>query len=475
MKVFYNYLLKFKFFRKCFYENEFSNLCRFVEGQYYGVDFPLNRVSYDNRRKYYYKFLFCWFISLIIFCFKSNLLTFILPIIFFVGFIYSRYRYKKTKCKSDDFYYLIEQKLAAFISNNNYYETEKREREKEKDGKFTIEKYDVVINYMRIEFGLVDKLLYIKVVKKADKFLQHTTDLEEYFKVLFGYKFVKKNNTNSYCQYLFNLSNVDDRLHISNDCDCEEFNEYIDDEKISLSSDLVWNFTKSPHALICGSTGGGKSTFIDYLIIEFLKRKADVYICDPKQSDLSNLSLFFGENSSRVVGETNHIARVVREVYEEMNRRYRDYIKNPDIFQYGANYVDYGLNPVVLFVDEFTSLKISCDKKTNDEIMGRLTEIILKGRQVGVTVILSTQQPNANSISTEIRDNLSLRVSLGALSSEGYRMAFGSGYDLKNIQGVGVGYIYINGLGWDMPLEFQSPYMELRGLEFTKVIEKLCS
>lgn len=473
--MFYNFLLKFKFFRMCFYENEFSNLCDFQEDTYYKVEYPLNRKSLDNRPKYFYRMMICWFISFVIVLVKCNLFTFILPIMFFIGFIYSFYRYKITKSKNDNFYYVIEQKLASFIFHNNYYETEKMEREKEKDGKVIVEKVDVVVNCMIIKFGLVDNLLYIKVVKKADKFLCYTTELEEYFKVLLGYKFVKKNNADLYCEYIFNLSNVDNRLHISDKFNTYVLNDNIDNQRISLSADLVWDFTKNPHSLICGSTGGGKSTFIDYLIIEFLKRKADVYICDPKKSDLSNLSLFFGENSSRVVCETNHIARVVREVYEEMNRRYTDYIKNPDIFQYGANYIDYGLNSVVLFVDEFTSLKISCDKKTNDEIMGRLTEIILKGRQVGVTVILSTQQPNANSISTEIRDNLSLRVSLGSLSSEGYRMAFGSGYDLKNVEGIGVGYIYINGLGWDMPLEFKSPYMKLRGLDFTKAIENLCS
>ena len=70
---------------------------------------------------------------------------------------------------------------------------------------------------------------------------------------------------------------------------------------------------------------------------------------------------------------------------------------------------------------------------------------------------------------------MSLRVSLGSLSSEGYRMLFGSGYDLKNIEGLGVGYIYINGLGWDMPLEFHSPYMALRGTDFTQEIERYVS
>lgn len=472
MKIIYDFLLKFKFFRKCFYEREYSNLGDLRNSDsYYMVDYPFTTSSKYRRPKYFLKMFVIWIISIFFIVNTDKLLMFFIPIIPFFLLIYSCYRYILTKPKGNEFYYSIEKKLCDFIYLNRFFETEKREREVLKNDKSVMESYECIINYIQFGIAIIDGCLVVRVYKRADKFLSVVSKLESYFKVLFPYKLKEKKDNNSTCDYIFTLNDKEERLIVSKD----SFNldsEQIETDRIALSSDLFWNFSKNPHALICGSTGGGKSTFIDYLIIEFLKRKADVYICDPKQSDLSNLSLFFGEYSNRVVGETNHIARVVREVYEEMNRRYREYIKNPDIFQYGANYIDYGLKPVVLFFDEFTSFRISCDKKINDEVMGRLSEIILKGRQVGISIILSTQQANANSISTEIRDNLSLRVSLGSLSSEGYRMAFGSGYDLKNIDGVGVGYIYINGLGWDMPLEFKSPYMSLRGLDFTEEIER---
>lgn len=472
---FYNSLLKLKFFRKCFYEGEYSNLGSLKDSEYYyPIKYPFSSSSKNNRPKYFFKMFFVWICSFFMIINTDNFFIIFMPLIPFICFVYSCYRYIVTKPKGNQFYYDIEKLLCDFISINKFFETEKREREVKKNDKYVTESYDSVINYIQFSIGVVNDCLIIRAYKRADRFLSTVTDLENYFKVLIPYKFKEKKESNSTCDYIFSLNGGEERLQVLKENIDFDFNN-IDKTRIALSSDLDWNFTKSPHALICGSTGGGKSTFIDYLIIEFLKRKADVYICDPKQSDLSNLSLFFGQYSNRVVGETNHIARVVREVYEEMNRRYKDYIKNPDVFQYGANYIDYGLNPIALFIDEFTSLKISCDKKTSDEIMGRLTEIILKGRQVGVTVILSTQQPNANSISTEIRDNLSLRVSLGSLSSEGYRMAFGGGYDLKNIEGVGVGYIYINGLGWNMPLEFKAPYMSLRGLDFTQEIERYVS
>lgn len=472
MNMIYNFLLKFKFFRKCFYEREYSNLGDLKNSDtYYMVDYPFKRYSKNRRPKYFLNMFFIWIVTFLMLIGSDKLFMLFIPIIPFSFFIYSYYRYIVTKPKCNQFYYDIEKKICDFIFLNKFFETERREREIKKDDKYVTESYDCVINYIRFGIAIVDGCLVIRVFKRADKFLTVVSELESYFKVLFSYKLKEKKDNNSTCDYIFSLKD-NERLKVSKEnSNCEI--ENIDNEKISLSSDLVWNFTKSPHALICGATGGGKSTFIDYLIIEFLKRKSDVYICDPKQSDLSNLSLFFGEYSNRVVGEPNHIARVVREVYEEMNRRYSEYIKNPEVFVYGGNYLTYNLKPVVLFFDEFTSFKLACDKKVCDEVMRRLSEIVLKGRQVGVSIILSTQQPNSNSISTEIRDNLSLRVSLGSLSSEGYRMAFGSGYDLKNIEGVGVGYIYINGLGWNKPFEFESPYMSLRGEDFTQEIERL--
>lgn len=472
---FYNTLLKLKFFRKCFYEGEYSSLGSLKDSEYYyPIKYPFSSLSKDNRPKYFFKMFFVWICSLFMIINTDNFFIIFMPLIPFIGFVYSCYRYIVTKPKGNQFYYDIEKLLCDFISINKFFETEKREREVKKNDKYVTESYDSVINYIRFGIAVVNDCLIIRAYKRADRFLSTVTDLENYFKVLIPYKFKDKKESNSTCDYIFSLNAGEERLQVSKENADFDFNS-IDKTRIALSSDLYWDFTKSPHALICGSTGGGKSTFIDYLIIEFLKRKADVYICDPKQSDLSNLSLFFGKYSNRVVGEPNHIARVVREVYEEMNRRYNTYIKNPDMFKYGANYIDYSLNPVVLFFDEFTSFRLSCDKKVNDEVMKRLSEIILKGRQMGVFCILATQQPNSESIPTQLRDNLNLRLSLGAISAEATRMAFGGSYDLKNIEGVGTGYIYINGLGWDMPLEFKAPYMSLRGLDFTQEIERYVS
>ena len=83
---------------------------------------------------------------------------------------------------------------------------------------------------------------------------------------------------------------------------------------------------------------------------------------------------------------------------------------------------------------------------------------MLKARAANVFVILAMQQPRADTISTDIRDNLGARVSLGSLSDEGYRMTFGGSFDFLPIEERGTGYIMLD--GWDAPRPFKAPFAD---------------
>lgn len=93
-----------------------------------------------------------------------------------------------------------------------------------------------------------------------------------------------------------------------------------------------------------------------------------------------------------------------------MEQRFIDYKENADNFVYGYSFVDYKLNPIFILFDELGAFRASADKKVFAETMANLTEVILKGREMGVFCVLNTQQPNANNIPTELRDNLSVRI-----------------------------------------------------------------
>ncbi|VDK43331.1 unnamed protein product [Cylicostephanus goldi] len=248
-------------------------------------------------------------------------------------------------------------------------------------------------------------------------------------------------------------------------------------DRIQLAGSLWWHFGKLPHALIAGGTGGGKSTFLYYLLGEFLRLgdatggAADVFICDPKNAELASLSRVFSPDH---VGTTpGQIAKVVRHCREVMDERYR-YINDSERFRFGASAFDYGLNPVFLVFDEVAAFRAEADKKTFTEVWDNLTQLVLKARAVNVFVILALQQPRAEVVSTDIRDNLGLRVSLGDLSEEGYRMVYGSdvtGYRFNHVTEKGTGYIQLD--GWNAPKSFVAPFADYSTIDYPARLAEL--
>ncbi|MBS6519924.1 MAG: DNA translocase FtsK [Clostridiales bacterium] len=365
---------------------------------------------------------------------------------------------KKTENKD------IRKLLQYFISANKLYETETIEVIG-RDGKTRKDSH--CSNYAKFGYWESETELIIRAYKLADKFSDKMNNFDTLLQALIGLPLNDKNDTIIYCDYHFKKQ-ADERLFVSSNNGNLEYNS---STVIPLNNNLSWRIDKQPHALIAGVTGGGKTTFIFYLLIELLKMKSMLYVCDPKKSDLGSLKHILGEEF--VATESNQISRVIRQAKEEMDCRYRTYKDNPDNFRFGASFKDYGLSPLFVIFDEMGAFRAGADKKVYAETMANLTEIILKGREMGVFVLLSTQQPNANNIPTELRDNLSLRIALGNMGNEGYRMVFGeSNANIQSIVSVGGAYIYLDGLGWDSPKPFEAPFVDYNNFDFIAEIKK---
>ncbi|HFR3750682.1 TPA: FtsK/SpoIIIE domain-containing protein, partial [Streptococcus suis] len=243
---------------------------------------------------------------------------------------------------------------------------------------------------------------------------------------------------------------------------------------IDLGYGVVYNPVECPHILIAGGTGSGKSILISYFILEILKRHSVLFIADPKNSDLGSLSHYLG--SEKVATTPNHIARIVRLTVQEMNRRYEYMREN---FRYGANFSDHGFKTAWLIFDEMGAFQASgTDKKSKEiiqEVMDGIKQIILLGRQAGVFILVSAQQVNADTLNTDLRDNLGLRIALGANSSEGYRMVFGSATPVKQqpLEVKGAGYLYMQGSGKDSAEYWESPYLNPKEFDFISELQKL--
>ncbi|MGK0575486.1 FtsK/SpoIIIE domain-containing protein [Macrococcus capreoli] len=329
-------------------------------------------------------------------------------------------------------------------------------------------KHDDYRYYPTFYYRKKGKDIVIHVKKDGSRYQQHYLELETIIEPMFNCELLEKRHIGRYVKYVFRPLKYKKRLIM----DAKNQNKRTIDDlyTIKLSNDLIWNFVKSPHALVSGITGGGKTYFLFYMIRELLKRKADVRLLDPKNSDLTFMEKVLG--SDKVADTKGKILGQLRKAEEEMERRY-ELMKSSEKYKIGTDFRNFDLVPYFVIFDEITAFTSILDKKEFQEMNDRLTNIIMKGRQSGVFMFLTAQRPDADVIKGSVRDQLGLRVSLGNLSSEGYRMVYGQTdkeFQPISKNDIGRGYILIQGQHFD-PVLFEAPLMEQ--YDFEKDVEQI--
>lgn len=288
--------------------------------------------------------------------------------------------------------------------------------------------------------------IYIRL--DGSKFQKDFLELDEKLEYTFNMQLENREVVGEYIIYTLSEFSLENRIEFSD--------KDMSDNSLKLMDNVVWHFRKTPHALIVGGTGSGKSYFMFYLIKEIMRKGYGLRIVDPKISDLTKLKHVSVNNL--VVYEKEDVINLLDDVTFEMDNRYKRMLETSDNF--GEDYVAYGMQPFFLVFDELLAFIATCDNKEKKEVMSKLTNIIVKGRQAGVFVILATQRPDADVIDGKIRDQLALRVALGKMSGEGYKMIFGrSSVVFRSVDIKGSGYFMIEGI-IDRPTFFVSPFVE---------------
>ncbi len=377
------------------------------------------------------------------------------------GFLIYKINFKLKSFRYNlDFYLILRESLLYVLHTNRLYTTSK-----DSSG------YEKIIRSAVLEYEIDRQKghVLIKALIRGDEFSKKLQSVEDLLCGVLELELEEKIIRPSYVEYHF-FYKKPDRLVLQS----HSYKQEIDSLDIDLGYGVNYNPIKCPHILVSGGTGSGKSVFISFLILELLKRQSTVYIADPKNSDLGSLSHYFG--NKYVATTPNNIARIVRIVVEEMQERYQVMREN---FQYGANFSEHehGFKPIWLIVDEMGAFQASgTDKKSKEvivEVMDGIKQIILLGRQAGVFVLISAQQMRAETLNTDLRDNLGLKIALGANSSEGYRMVFGSATPdkLKPIEVKGAGYLYMQGSGKETAQYWESPYLDTTQFDFIKELQ----
>lgn len=201
--------------------------------------------------------------------------------------------------------------------------------------------------------------------------------------------------------------------------------------KVPIMDIIAWNYVKSPHAIITGVSGSGKSYFLKYLY-GVCAMVGDVIAIDPKCSDLARLAKKSGNNNvvipkfdakGGIGGEyLESVLDVMRKVEHEMYQRQNALFSKTQ--RVSTDYREISARPIFLFIDELAALMTSADKAKKTSFQDLLTCLVVLGREAGIYLVLSMQSARAEYVPTIVRDSISLRVQLGRINSENSRFLF---------------------------------------------------
>lgn len=179
---------------------------------------------------------------------------------------------------------------------------------------------------------------------------------------------------------------------------------------------------KTPHLLIAGSTGSGKSVCVNTIITSILlKNKPDkvkLIMIDPKMVELS---IYDGipHLLTSVVTDPIKAADVLHKVVLEMENRYREFararVRNMEGYnKIAAKDPDYKELPyIVVIIDELADLMMVSSKEVEESI----ARIAQKARAAGIHMIIATQRPSVDVITGVIKTNIPSRIAFAVSSS----------------------------------------------------------
>ena len=184
----------------------------------------------------------------------------------------------------------------------------------------------------------------------------------------------------------------------------------------------VIDLSKTPHLLIAGSTGSGKSVCVNSLILSILYKRSPeqvkLILVDPKIVELK-LYNDIPHLLTPVITEPKRALQSLQYCLCEMERRYAllDGMGVRDIISYNKrieerHIASEKLPYIVVIIDEFADLMAT----TGKELESTIARLCAMSRAVGIHLVLATQRPSIDVITGLIKANIPSRIAFAVAS-----------------------------------------------------------
>lgn len=189
------------------------------------------------------------------------------------------------------------------------------------------------------------------------------------------------------------------------------------------------NMNRFPNVLIGGDTGSGKSRFLMVLLSNLIANCPDVelYFMQIRKSDL----ILFKDCKqckyiARDLTKARNLLKHINDLCIERDQIIEQYTVSDGILNiedYNRHFKNNKMKYIYLVLEEFSFFMPNGadskeEKQLKREILGYIRQIVNSSRSVGVFTITSLQKPTKDSIPTDIKSQLSVRVAFKLLDKE---------------------------------------------------------
>ena len=183
----------------------------------------------------------------------------------------------------------------------------------------------------------------------------------------------------------------------------------------------IIDLAKAIHMLIAGTTGSGKTIFLYSIIVSLIYKlgtqNLEFLIVDPKQTDFHFFDTLNNLRTGRVLTDVNEALAALEQLNSEEKEQRTQIIRaanSRDIESYNSKNPNKPMKRLIVVIDEYADLVQAAElqgKEVRKNFETHLCMLAQRVRNLGIHLVIATQQPRATIVTSSLKAVLPYRAS----------------------------------------------------------------